>query len=507
MSSGGGVGGDQGCRGCHGVEPIEGMPEDSWAAGLRLHHENADAPPDSGGLTCQMGCHAGDPMPLPEDTLPLYYPRQDTTVTDSCDDNLDNDGDLDYDGDDSDCAVELFQVVTSDPIAQQAAPSAMVSFDAIYDTDPAAPNLTGLGLRVHFDSSEVTFDSFSDVFATGLIVNPDLVTPEADTGNEDGDPATDFFVRLAWLDIGGAWPGTLPQTLFTVHFMTAASFSGTQVNYSASDQPPGYSFRSTPALLTAGCTVDADCDDGLFCNGAETCNTGTGECEAGTPVDCDDGVACTDDSCNELTDSCDNEANDANCPDDGLFCTGEEFCDAVQDCLSTGDPCLEGETCNEDEDICEAPQQAVLAVIKEGTGSGTVASNPAGIDCGMDCMESYIPGTDVTLTATRDSGSTFDGWGGDCSGTLTSTSVVMNADRTCTAAFEECVAVKDVSDRMISDQQAFEACNALMAGNFQILGPGGEVTFTAGEEIILLDGFAVGSNATFTAVIDPSLIP
>jgi len=43
------------------------------------------------------------------------------------------------------------------------------------------------------------------------------------------------------------------------------------------------------------CTTDLDCDDGLWCNGAEICNLDTNECQAGTPVDCDDGVGCTDD--------------------------------------------------------------------------------------------------------------------------------------------------------------------------------------------------------------------
>jgi hypothetical protein len=45
------------------------------------------------------------------------------------------------------------------------------------------------------------------------------------------------------------------------------------------------------------------CNDGLFCNGIETCVGG--DCQAGTPVDCDDGQPCTEDSCNEGTDSCD----------------------------------------------------------------------------------------------------------------------------------------------------------------------------------------------------------
>jgi hypothetical protein len=38
------------------------------------------------------------------------------------------------------------------------------------------------------------------------------------------------------------------------------------------------------------CTRDNECDDGLFCNGTETCELG--RC-ASAPVDCDDGIACT----------------------------------------------------------------------------------------------------------------------------------------------------------------------------------------------------------------------
>jgi hypothetical protein len=36
----------------------------------------------------------------------------------------------------------------------------------------------------------------------------------------------------------------------------------------------------------AGCTADADCDDGLACNGAETCDPATLSCIPGTPVEC-----------------------------------------------------------------------------------------------------------------------------------------------------------------------------------------------------------------------------
>ena len=59
-----------------------------------------------------------------------------------------------------------------------------------------------------------------------------------------------------------------------------------------------------------------------------------------------------------------------------------------------------------------------LSVSTAGEGSGTVTSDPAGIDCGEDCSEGYEEGTSVTLTATADEGSVFDGWSGPtCEGT------------------------------------------------------------------------------------------
>jgi subtilisin family serine protease len=114
---------------------------------------------------------------------------------------------------------------------------------------------------------------------------------------------------------------------------------------------------TTTCGCQSGCTyapAATSCADGLYCNGDETCD-GTGACQAGTTVTCDDGVGCTDDSCDEVNDTCVNAANDANCADDGLFCTGTEFCDALNDCSSTGDPCLAGETCNDVDDMCDSP--------------------------------------------------------------------------------------------------------------------------------------------------------
>jgi tetratricopeptide (TPR) repeat protein len=81
------------------------------------------------------------------------------------------------------------------------------------------------------------------------------------------------------------------------------------------------------------------------------------------------------------------------------------------------------------------PNQYTLTVSKSGTGSGTVTSSPAGIDCGSNCTEDVKTDTKITLKAKADTNSTFTGWsGGGCSGTGTCV-VVMNADIAVTAAF------------------------------------------------------------------------
>jgi uncharacterized repeat protein (TIGR03803 family) len=58
-----------------------------------------------------------------------------------------------------------------------------------------------------------------------------------------------------------------------------------------------------------------------------------------------------------------------------------------------------------------------VSVVLAGNGNGTVTSNPAGIDCGSACSADFPNGTTVTLTASADSNSTFEGWSGPCSGT------------------------------------------------------------------------------------------
>ena len=132
-------------------------------------------------------------------------------------------------------------------------------------------------------------------------------------------------------------------------------------------------------------TNNGNCDDGLWCNGAETCHA-TLDCQAGSAPNCNDGVGCTDDSCNETTDSCDNVANNANC-DDGLWCNGAETCNATLDCQAGGDPCP-GQLCDEPTDTCV--NCAVDGDCDDGVycnGAETCAGGSCQIGTAVDCND------------------------------------------------------------------------------------------------------------------------
>ncbi|MFT5041888.1 MAG: hypothetical protein ACI8TX_002868, partial [Hyphomicrobiaceae bacterium] len=114
------------------------------------------------------------------------------------------------------------------------------------------------------------------------------------------------------------------------------------------------------ACVAQSANEAGSCDDGAFCTVSDTCESGS--C-VGSVRDCDDGVGCSIDSCDEELDSCIATTDNASC-DDGLFCNGVEICDAVDDCQMGTAPdcsglddgvCVAG-TCDEDGDACaEAP--------------------------------------------------------------------------------------------------------------------------------------------------------
>ncbi|MEA2469788.1 MAG: hypothetical protein QOE38_787 [Thermoleophilaceae bacterium] len=127
------------------------------------------------------------------------------------------------------------------------------------------------------------------------------------------------------------------------------------------------------------------------------------------------------------------------------------------------------------------PATFSLSVSKAGAGGGSVTSSPAGIDCGATCSASYDDQTSVTLTAAPDSGSQFDGWSGDCTGTGGCT-VTMSAARSVTATFSKIVAPPSLTSKATLKGSTFTATAAgvvtLPVGNPNGLAAQGDVTLT-----------------------------
>ncbi len=75
--------------------------------------------------------------------------------------------------------------------------------------------------------------------------------PTVDAADNDGDPSTDQFIILSWLDLAGNWPGNVPTTIAAVNFTTTAGFNGTtSVNFSASSTPPSFVLAPTSATIS-----------------------------------------------------------------------------------------------------------------------------------------------------------------------------------------------------------------------------------------------------------------
>ena len=113
------------------------------------------------------------------------------------------------------------------------------------------------------------------------------------------------------------------------------------------------------------CTEVADCDDGLFCTGIETCENGS--CQSS-------GDPCTSDGtvCNEATNSCDTPV----CDNDGICGPGEDCNNCPNDCRQkiTGVP-KNTYCCDGDLPDCGNVQCSESGWICGGNGGGSCTEN------------------------------------------------------------------------------------------------------------------------------------
>ena len=87
------------------------------------------------------------------------------------------------------------------------------------------------------------------------------------------------------------------------------------------------------------------------------------------------------------------------------------------------------------------PTQLTVSV----SGSGTVTSSPAGIDCPTTCAANFNDGTIVTLSATPASGYNFSGFGGACTGMSCQLTLTGGQNLSVTATFAQAPPPQDIT--------------------------------------------------------------
>jgi alpha-tubulin suppressor-like RCC1 family protein len=145
------------------------------------------------------------------------------------------------------------------------------------------------------------------------------------------------------------------------------------------------------AIRAQPCQANADCDDGLFCDGAEACVSGT--CQPGAPP------CVAPFLCRESDDRCVSCLGDAQC-DDGLFCNGAESCAQDGTCRPGADPCP-GLSCHEPTDTCTGGAEVWLSFTGSTSipGVGTVAAQDiVARNAASGAWSMVFDGSDVGLT-------------------------------------------------------------------------------------------------------------
>lgn len=324
-------------------------------------------------------------------------------------------------------AVADWRWDTDDPASSGSDAFGVIRFDGIFGTSPGQipPGST-------INTATLRLVVFNDGVAPAGTINVAAVDWSEATaawnnfGGDAGVDATEYgaLVGDAPIPVGAAtlgvtasvqaWAGA-PASNFGWVFRPNSD-NGLQVRSSEyvttpADRPL---LSVTYVAPVSGCVIDADCADGLFCNGIETCVTGV--CQPGTAVDCSDGIVCTADSCDEANDVCLHAPVNAVCEDgnvcttntctigvgctvanntlscddadacttgdicgggacagtaiscdDGVACTADS-CSTATGCVHA-DTCTGGQTCNLGTGLCEAPTAPPLPIANGATWS------------------------------------------------------------------------------------------------------------------------------------------
>jgi len=295
----------------------------------------------------------------------------------------------------------LYQFVYSNPSYIKIAPGASFDVNIEYTTSDNNSELSGLGLRIHYDSKKLKWLGLTNVLKDGY--KGEDLEPKDDIENYDNDLLTDKRIQISWMDIGRKWTGSnLPERLFAAQFLvlnTPENYENIEsmIRFSSSSTSAEHMFYSTPLSLdfqpwTINCTSDGN---GII-----------------TPC------------CNVLV------HNNSQQPFKFIAAGHHHVQDVIIDGSSVGN--IDSYTfTNVDRDhkveVYYVIDKVKLSVSKGGSGSGTVKPNIG--------TYYYDYGTGISLSATPSDSSIFDGWSGDISFGFPNTIVIMDSDKDVQANF------------------------------------------------------------------------
>ena len=179
------------------------------------------------------------------------FPDDPAESVDTDNDGIGNNSDTDDDGDgvedglDGDPLDPNVGELPKQMISVSGNPSAMpgkaTSVTVSYNASDNDETLTGLGLKVHYNSSVLNFVEFAEVFAAD---NIDASGPFEDTDDADNDSSTDMYLSASWAALFGDWPGQLPESLLTINFNTAeeVSVESTTIGFSSVSTAASHGF-------------------------------------------------------------------------------------------------------------------------------------------------------------------------------------------------------------------------------------------------------------------------
>jgi hypothetical protein len=136
--------------------------------------------------------------------------------------------------------------------------------------------------------------------------------------------------------------------------------------------PAGEHCENGTCVIDVLCNSDADCSDGLFCNGIEVCDSASG-CMAGEPPLLDDGFECTQDACDEERDLVIHLPEDSVC-DDGNECTTSR-CLVTDGCVDTFDDAIVPQQLEVSDCQKEVCQNGIRVSIQDDTDLPSQDSN------------------------------------------------------------------------------------------------------------------------------------